>query len=201
MAILRPADLNLYRRLLRQARPYLPHIALIFLLDLLGTPLLLLTPIPLKIAVDNVIGSAPLPRFLGAVLPSFTIRSALWLLLTAAFLQVLLVLLGQLQDVSSYVLRTSTGEKLTLNFRSKLFERLQRLSLAFNDTRGTADSIYRIQYDAPSLQYISIYGIVPLVSAVVALLATIYVTARIDWQLAVVAPVVLPLLYVFSRSY
>src|SRR5260370_8578083 len=107
MAILRPADLNLYSRLLRQARPYLPHIALIFLLDLFGTPLLLLTPIPIKIAVDNVIGSAPLPRFLGAVLPSFTIRSPLWLLLTAAFLQVLLVLLGQLQEASAYFLHTS----------------------------------------------------------------------------------------------
>src|SRR5260370_35125531 len=126
MAILRPADLNLYRRLLRQARPYLPHIALIFLLDLLGTPLLLLTPIPLKIAVDNGIGSAPLPRFLGAVLPSFTIRSARWLLLTAAFLQALLVLLGQLQDLRSYIFRTSTGEKLTRHFRSQVVERRQR---------------------------------------------------------------------------
>ncbi|SRR6266851_1539295 len=58
MPFFRSADLNLYRRLLRQARPSLPHIALIFLLDLFGTPLLLLTPIPLKIAVDNVIGSA-----------------------------------------------------------------------------------------------------------------------------------------------
>ncbi len=35
----------------------------------------------------------------------------------------------------------------------------------------------------------------------VALLATIYVTARIDWQLAVVALLVSPFLYVFSRSY
>src|SRR5260370_27939594 len=58
MPSFRSADLNLYRGLLRQARPSLPHIALIFLPDLFGTPLLLLTPIPLKIAVDNVIGSA-----------------------------------------------------------------------------------------------------------------------------------------------
>ena len=194
-------DLNLYRRLLRQTRPYWAHIGLIFLLDLLGAPLLLLTPIPVKIAVDNVIGSAPLPRFIGVLLPSFVSRSALWLLLAAAIMQVLLVLIGQLQDMAGYVLRTSTGEKLTLDFRSRLFERLQRLSLAFHDMRGTADSIYRVQYDAPSVQYISIYGAIPLLSAAVTLLATIYVTARIDWELAVVALAVSPFLFLFSRSY
>src|SRR2546425_3670365 len=194
-------DLNLYRRLLRQTRPYWAHIGLIFLLDLLGAPLLLLTPIPVKIAVDNVIGSAPLPRFIGVLLPSFVSRSALWLLLAAAIMQVLLVLIGQLQDMAGYVLRTSAGEKLTLDFRARLFERLQRLSLAFHDMRGTADSIYRVQYDAPSVQYISIYGAIPLVSAAFTLLATIYVTARIDWQLAIVALAVSPFLFLFSRSY
>src|SRR5258708_4384345 len=194
-------DLNLYRRLLRAARPYWGHIGLIFLLDLLGAPLLLLTPIPVKIAVDNVIGSAPLPRFIGTLLPDFVTRSAMWLLLSAAIMQVLLVLVGQLQDMAGYVLRTSTGEKLTLDFRSQLFERLQRLSLAFHDMRGTADSIYRVQYDAPSVQYISIYGAIPLLSAAVTLLATIYVTARIDWELAVVAFAGLPFLFFFFPSF
>jgi ATP-binding cassette subfamily B protein len=201
MATAAHSDLKPYRRLLQQTRAYWPRIGLIFLIDLLGAPLLLLTPIPLKIAVDNVIGSAPLPHFLALALPSFIAHSVLWLLFTAAFLQVLLVLLGQLQDMGGYVLRTSAGEKMTLDFRSRLFERLQRLSLAFHDMRGTADSIYRVQYDAPSVQYISIYGAIPLVSAAVTLLATIYVTARIDWQLAIVAMTVSPFLFLFSRSY
>ncbi len=195
------SDLKLYRRLLNQTRAYWPQIGLIFVLDLLSAPLLLLTPIPLKIAVDNVIGSAPLPSFLALVLPAFMARSAIWLLFMAASMQVLLVLLGQLKETSSYVLQTSTGEKLTLDFRSRLFERLQRLSLAFHDMRGTADSIYRVQYDAPSVQYISIYGAIPLLSSAVTLLATIYVTARIDWELAVVALAVSPFLFLFSRSY
>src|SRR5260370_21457804 len=98
------SDLKLYRRLLQLTRAYWPQIGLIFVLDLLGAPLLLLTPIPLKIAVDNVIGSAPLPRFLSMALPSFITHSVLWLLFTAVFLQVLLVLLGQLQEMGGYVL-------------------------------------------------------------------------------------------------
>jgi ATP-binding cassette subfamily B protein len=58
-----------------------------------------------------------------------------------------------------------------------------------------------VQYDAPSIQHISIYGAIPLVSAAITLLITIYVTARIDWQLAIVALAISPFLFVFSRSY
>src|SRR5260370_7150221 len=194
------ADLYLYRRVVCETRPCWAHIGLIFLVDVWGGSLLLLTSVPVKIGVDNVIGSAALPRFIGVLLPSFVSRSALWLLLAAAIMQVLLVLIGQLQDMAGYVLRTSTGEKLTLDFRSRLFERLQRLSLAFHDVRGTADSIYRVQYDAPSVQYISIYDAIPLVSAAVTLLATIYVTARIDWELAGGTFALSPFLFSFSRS-
>ena len=49
------ADRALFRRLFEQARPYWPHLAAIFLLDLVATPLALLSPVPLKIAVDNVV--------------------------------------------------------------------------------------------------------------------------------------------------
>jgi len=194
-------DLHLYRRLWQQTRGYRLPLASIFFLDLLSAPLLLLTPIPLKIAVDNVLGGAPLPSIFSFVLPGFVTGSVFWLLLLAAAMQVLLSLLTQFKEMSSYVLQTSTGEKLTLDFRARLFERLQRLSLAFHDMRGTSDSIYRVQYDAPSIQHITIYGALPLVTAAVTVATTIYVTARIDWQLALVALAVSPFLFLFSRSY
>ena len=57
------------RRILRQIRPFWPQILLLLLIDLLATPLLLLTPVPLKIAVDSVIGSDPLPGFVDPFVP------------------------------------------------------------------------------------------------------------------------------------
>src|SRR4029453_19571816 len=48
-------------RLWREARPYCWRLAALFSLGLLGTPLALLTPVPVKIAVDSVIGSRPFP--------------------------------------------------------------------------------------------------------------------------------------------
>jgi ATP-binding cassette subfamily B protein len=201
MAAVKSSDVVLYRRLLLQARPYWPHIVGIFLIDLLATPLALLGPIPLKIAVDTVLDSAPLPSFLEAVLPEVITGSGFGLLIVAAVLQVVVVLLSQLQGLCSHVLRTHTGEGLTLGFRAQLFRHVQRLAFSFHDSRGTADTIYRIQYDAPSIQWLTIYGVIPLVSAVVTLLSMIYVAALFDWQLALVAMTIVPFLIVLPQVY
>ncbi len=193
--------LSVYRRLVGQAHPYWPHLAGLLLVDFLATPLSLLKPIPLMIAVDTVVGSAPLPKFLDALLPSLAARSGVELLAVAAVLQVLVVLLAQLHGLVAYLLRTQTGEKLTLSFRARLFRHLQRLSLSFHDSRGTADSIYRVQDDAPSIKWTMIDGIIPFLSESAMLVAMIYVTSRIDRQLALVALTVSPFLFLYARIY
>ena len=76
--------LALYRRLLTYARPYWPHILLVFVLQLLSTPLALLGPLPLKIAVDTVLGSRPLPAWLRTVIPDDWTGSATAMLSLAA---------------------------------------------------------------------------------------------------------------------
>jgi ATP-binding cassette subfamily B protein len=201
MAANRDSDFAVYRRLLRQVHPYWPHLVGVLVIDLMATPLSLLGPIPLKIAVDTVIGATPLPAFLHAILPAWVTSSPMRLLGFAVALHVLVVFLTQLQGLGSHVLRTHTGEGLTLNFRARLFRHVQRLAFAFHDTRGTADTIYRIQYDAPSIQWLTIHGIIPLISAAVMLLAMIYVTARLDWLLALVALTIVPLLVVLPPAY
>jgi ATP-binding cassette, subfamily B, bacterial len=191
-------DLAIYRRLLREARPYWPHIGVLFLLSLLSAPIALLTPLPLKIAVDSVVSNKPLPGFLRAVTPDSLQHSGGTLLVLAVALLVVVALLQQLQVVASSVLGAYTGERLQLGFRSRLFRHVQRLSLAYHDARGTSDATYRIQYDAPSIQWIAVYGVTPFVTAGLTLLGMVYVTVRLDWELALVALGILPLLYVFT---
>ena len=65
----RKSETAILRRMALQARPYWPHIVCIFRLSRLSTPLTLLTPLPLKIVIDSVIGSRPLPRFLLPFVP------------------------------------------------------------------------------------------------------------------------------------
>ena len=188
------------RRLFREARPFWGRIAGVLGISLLATPLALLLPIPLKIAVDSVAGSKPLPGYL-AWLPSFVTSSDLHLLLFIASLQVLIAVAVQLQALAVYVASTQESERMTLAFRARMFRNAQRLSLAFHDRRGTADSIFRIQWDAPALRYVLIDGLVPFVSAVVLLLAMLIAIAHIDLQLCAVAVAVTPFFYAYARTY
>ncbi len=191
----------MYRRLAAYARPYWRQILLVLLLQLLATPLALLGPLPLKIAVDTVIGARPLPGWLQAVLPAGLTGSATMLLGLAAAVLVLTAVLGSLLDMAVGLLQTYTGEKLAQDFRSRLFRHVQRLSLSYHDNTGTSDSTYRIQYDAPAIQRIVVDGLIPLFGSSVTLVAMIVVTASIDWRLAVVALSVSPILFLLSRSF
>jgi ATP-binding cassette subfamily B protein len=194
-------DFQLYRRLLVEARPYWAHIVALFLISLLATPLALIAPLPLKIAVDNVLGSQPLPAWMDSILPSFVTESDTSILIFAALLFVGVALAKQLQELITQVLRAYAGEKLVLGFRERLFRHVQRLSLSYHDTKGTADSTYRIQYDASAVQHIAMDGVIPFVVAAVTFVSMLYVISRLSWELALVALAISPVLFIVARSY
>jgi ATP-binding cassette, subfamily B, bacterial len=183
-------------RILLETRSCWPHLAAISALSLLSLPLTLLSPIPLKIAVDGLMGKPALPSSLQRFLPaSYSHGSALGL---AIGLLVALAILVNLQGLLGWWLQTYTGEKLVWNFRAQLLNHVQRLPLAFHDRYGASDSVYRIQHDAPALQYVAIQGIIPLITAFFTLIGMIYVTVRIDAPLALIALAISPLLFVLS---
>jgi ATP-binding cassette subfamily B protein len=191
---------SLYRRILIEARPYWPHLTGVLSLNLLSTPLTLLTPIPLKLVVDSVLGSQPVPETFRALLPSVTASGTPLLIFSTALLLVI-ACLNQLRELGSSLARTYTGERLVLAFRAKLFRHAQRLSLAYHDTKGSTDSTYRIQYDAPAIEWILIDGISPFFTAGLTLIGMVYVTAMIDPQLALVALAIAPVLWLISSAY
>src|SRR2546421_6720789 len=141
------SDLALYRRLLRQARPYWLHLAGLFGIGLLASPLAVLAPVPLKIVFDSVLGSHPLPAYVRAVLPSALLGSA-GALLVAIGLLLGVAALTQLQALANRFMQAYVGERLVLGLRTQLVQHAQRLSLSYHDSKGSADSLYRIQQDA-----------------------------------------------------
>jgi ATP-binding cassette, subfamily B, bacterial len=184
-----------------QARCYWPHIAAFLVVSLLSTPLTLLMPVPLRLVVDSVLGSRPIPPLIASIIPPFMLTGGK-LLAAAAILNVAVVLLVYLQSLTTWLLQTYVGERVSLDFKARLFRHIQRLSLSFHDARGTADSIYRIQYDALSIRHIAVSGVIPFVSSAVLLTGMIWVMATIDWTLAAIALAVVPVLYAltgFSR--
>src|SRR6185312_12950360 len=82
----------------------------------------------------------------------------------------------------------------------QLFWHVQRMGLLFHDHRGTNEVAYRIQNDAPAIQYVFIQGIMPLITSLLSFFALLYVTMRIDWVLAVIAVSVSPVLFLLARK-
>jgi ATP-binding cassette subfamily B protein len=187
---------SLVARVLLESRSCWPHLAGIAGLSILSLPLTLLYPLPLKIVVDSVLGNLPIPAWLVRVDPALARHNA-------ALEGAVVVLLGiavlvSIQGLASWWLQTYTGEKLVWDFRARLLNHVQRLPLTFHDRYGATDSVYRIQHDAPAIQYVTIQGFVPLMTAVITLIAMIVVTARMDMALAIVALLITPALFVLS---
>src|SRR4051812_11210840 len=112
------SDRGLVRRLVQHTQPCWGGIVGLLALGLISTPIALLSPLPLRIAVDSAIGSAPLPRWLQPLLPSAIPRSAAGVLGLAGGLVLILALLTQVQELAAGVLRTSISERLILHFRT-----------------------------------------------------------------------------------
>lgn len=184
-------------RVLSESRNSFAPLLLIAGLSLLSLPLTLLFPLPLRLVVDNVLGHKPLPGFLAEIFP---LRSALFI---AIALVLGIAVVVNLQGLASWWLQTYIGEKLVWDFRAKLLNHVQRLPLSFHDRYGATDSVYRIQHDAPAIQYVVIQGLIPLGTALLTLIGMIFVCVRIDLSLAFVAlgitPILLALTVVSSR--
>jgi ATP-binding cassette subfamily B protein len=189
------SDFEIYRRLFAQAKPYGWHLGALLVVSLLATPLSLLLPLPLKIAVDSAIGSAPVPSALAPFFPAKVGDSSLSLMIAVAMLLIVVGFLIHVQSFAVWVLNTYVGEKLILDLRARMLRHLQRMSLAYHDVQGTTDSVYRVQYDTEAIQLVSVYGLIPLTVALVTLLGMIWVIAAIDWHIALIALAVCPVLY------
>ena len=198
------SDISVIKELLLQARPYWSRLGIIMGLELLSTPLSLLAPIPLMLAVDSVIGSKPLPEFIAILTPDWIETSKHALLLSISIVTILIAVLLNLEATIKSLLKTVTSENLVLQFRARLLNQAQRVSLAYHDKTGTADSIYRIQHDAPAISSIVVTGITPFISAASLLIGMLVVTASIDLQLAIIAlavsPIVIFLTYLVRKN-
>jgi ATP-binding cassette subfamily B protein len=155
----------------------------------------LISPWPLAILLDTVLGNKPVPSLLGFL--GGMGRYQLLILAVVAGLVVTIVEQG-LTIVDEYV-NTKLHQRLVLDFRSDLFRHAQKLSLAFHDQTATGALMYRIHNQADSLGAIT--GVIsPLLQALVTLVGMFVIAYKIDSELALISLTVVPLIY-YSASY
>ncbi len=189
-----PSERSIYRRAFAEARPRAGLIALYFAIGLLASPLSLLTPVPIKIVADSVIGGQPPRGVLQGLSPDAVLAFAVFLTIGVA-------LLRELQARGTELTRTYASEMLVLGFRARILRHAQRLSVLRHDRSGTADATYRIMWDASAISAIALDGVIPIVVATVTAASMLIVIWNLDPQLGMVSIAITPLLLLSTGRY
>jgi ABC-type multidrug transport system fused ATPase/permease subunit len=178
-------------RALEYLRPYKKlaagSITLIILLALVS----LAVPWPLKYIVDNVLRDEPIPDSLSSLLGTSD-RFSLLIFFVVAGLMIVLVQNG-LTVLASYV-NTKLDQNMTLDFRSQMFRHVQSLSMAAHDQRRSGMLIYAINSMCDGVPRL-LMAIPPLAQSFLTLIGMFTICLFINWQLALISVMVVPLLY------
>ena len=184
-----------------RAFPYLrPHkrkLTLSVQLSILNTVVHLAQPWPLAIMIDTVASHKPLPPIARDLLPEGHRYWQLFVLVGAGFA---LTVLGNALHVWQIALDARIEQQMVLDFRSDLFQHAQRLSFAFHDQRKTGELMGRINYAAASVGNV-VMAFPPMVQAVLSLIGMLTISVLIQWQLALISLVVVPILYYSAGLY
>jgi ATP-binding cassette subfamily B protein len=139
----------------------------------------LATPLLIGRAIDEGIG----PRRLGVI---FVVVG--WLVGLALARALFTFLQGYLAE------RASQG--VAYDLRDALFERIERLSFSYYDRVQTGQLVTRLTSDVEQIRTFAGSGVVQLANAVVMLVGTTVVLLYLDWQLALVALAIVPIIAV-----
>ncbi|MDE1170162.1 MAG: ABC transporter ATP-binding protein [Verrucomicrobium sp.] len=189
--------MGLYRRVIGCYREQLPQIGVALGLLVLNVALSLLKPWPVKWILDTLLPTA----HDHAVPWRDTALTTGEEVLVATLGVVVIYLLGGLAGVGQNYLMTRIGLRALLELRTRLYACLQRLPLHFHDRRRSADSTYRVAYDAQAVQTFFNRGFASVVGALVTLGGAFAVMYSMDRQLAWVSLAVAPFLWAAIAFY
>jgi ATP-binding cassette subfamily B multidrug efflux pump len=171
-------DARLMRRLLRYLRPYSWHVALALAVLLLGSATAIVGPWITQLVLDDVIPSGD--------------TGLLGLLIAAYFGTAVLAFVLQYAQT---IVTTWLGQSVMYDLRSQIFEKLQRLDLAFYDRNPVGRLMTRITNDVETLNTLFSSGVVTVFGDLFTLAFIVGAMLTMNWQLALVAFSVLPLVF------
>jgi ATP-binding cassette subfamily B protein/subfamily B ATP-binding cassette protein MsbA len=161
-------------------------------LTVLGIGLDLLTPIPLMVVVDTVLGAKPLPASLRPMLAGASGQALLWI--AALGIMGVAVLKGAATLGSNYF-TIDVGQRMVNDLRTELYAHLQKLSLKFHYQQQVGDLLFRVMADTFSIQGMVMNGLLPTASALLTLVGMFAVLWRLEPFLALVSVLVAPPLF------
>ncbi|GAA2250492.1 multidrug ABC transporter ATP-binding protein [Streptomyces ruber] len=170
------------RRILKLFRPYRGRLAVVGLLVGAASLVSVATPFLLKEILDTAI-----PEGRTGLLSLLALGMIVGAVLTSVF--------GVLQTLIS----TTVGQRVMHDLRTAVYDRLQRMSLAFFTRTRTGEVQSRIANDIGGMQATVTSTATSLVSNLTSVVATIIAMIALDWRLTVVTLLLLPLFVWISR--
>jgi ATP-binding cassette subfamily B multidrug efflux pump len=177
-------DLRIARRLLRYLRPYWLLAALALVLTLLTNILISTQPYFTKVAVDDFIT----PKRV----------DGLWLF-ALAFFGVFLF-----RFIFSYVqevLLNHVGQRVMFDLRTELFTKLQEQEVAYYDQYPVGRTMTRLTSDVDALNELFTSGVIDVLGDLVVIFAIIGIMFWLDWKLALVSLITVPLLFTATNWF
>jgi ATP-binding cassette subfamily B multidrug efflux pump len=183
-AIGKTYDFKVARRLFRYLRPYWKLVAAALVLTLLTNVLISTQPYFTKMAVDDFIT------------PKRT--DGIWLF-ALAFFGVFLFrfLFSYVQEI----LLNNVGQKVMFDLRTELFTKLQQQELAYYDKYPVGRIMTRLTSDVDALNELFTSGVIDVLGDLVIIFAIIGMMFWLDWKLAVVSLITVPLLFAATNWF
>ncbi len=183
-AIKKSYDLMTTRRLFGYLRPYWKMMSFALCLTLLTNILISLQPYFTKVAVDDFIT------------PKRT--EGIW---TFAFAFFGLFLFRFLFSYIQEILLNVVGQKVMFDLRSQIFAKLQHLQISYYDKNPVGRIVTRLTSDVDSLNELFTSGVIEGLGDMVAILAYLTMMFWLDWRLALVSLIVVPLLFIATNWF
>lgn len=108
-------------------------------------------------------------------------------------------LVGNLLGVWQSHIATQLGQQVMLDLRGRMFDRLLRQSMGFYTNTRPAEALSRLQNDVGGIQNVVSNTLVNLASNALTTLVTIVVIFCLDWRLALLSLLILPVFILPTR--
>jgi len=190
------AFLGDFRNVLPYLRPHRRLAILSIVLMVASAGMALLSPWPLAILLDTVLGNKPLPALLGWLHGLGTYQLLVFAVIAGL---VFTALEHGLAVVDNYV-NTKLDQSMVLDLRSDMFRHAQRLSLAYHDSKQMGKLMFQINTQAAAVGAIAV-SVPPLLQSVLTLVGMFVVIEQIQPTLALLSLTVMPFVYLSAGWY
>jgi ABC-type multidrug transport system fused ATPase/permease subunit len=158
-------------------------------------------PWPLKVILDNVIGSHKLAPWLADFLrPVLSGGSKMQIAAAAAIAAVIIAVLGAIASYIANYYTTSVGQWVANDLRLRTYHHLQQLSLSYYDIHQTGTLLSTITSDVQTIQGFASSSTLGIVVDLLTIVAMLFIMFRLNWDFTLIAVAVTPfMLLLVSR--